>query len=261
MLLNILRADPAGNITIFVLDEVAAELRAEISSKLMAIESLGAEQVGFITKPVDPSCDCRLEMMGGEFCGNASRSLALYLAREKGESGSFKIEVSGLDAPITVSADLENSLAFAEMPLPKSISSFVLSGFDCLCIDCGGITHLVSDCAEPNRRLVNAANALFGDDDSVSAYGVIFLDEKAPSIIPAVYVKATDSLVWEGSCGSGSVAAAVSLAMATPDGEQEYLIAQPKGELTVRLKKQRGRILSVEMGGKAKLDDMTAVEI
>ena len=40
MRLNILRADPAGNITIFVLDEVAKEQRAEIANKLMAIKEL-----------------------------------------------------------------------------------------------------------------------------------------------------------------------------------------------------------------------------
>lgn len=261
MLLNILRADPAGNITLFVLDDVAPESRAKISSKLMAIERFGAQQVGFLTAPHDPSCACRLEMMGGEFCGNASRSLGLYLAEKAKSSGSFKIEVSGCEHPITVSADLEKSLAFAEMPLPKSVCSLVLSGIDCLRVDFDGISHLVADCPLPDKRMITAANALFEDDDTVSAYGVIFLDSAALKMTPAVYVKATQSLVWEGSCGSGSVAAAVSLAMSLSDGEQELLIAQPKGELTVRLKKQNGRILFAEMGGKAILDEITAVEI
>lgn len=261
MLLNILRADPAGNITVFVLDPVPAGARADISSKIMADKSLKAEQVGFLVPAKNSGSVVRLEMMGGEFCGNASRSLALYLALKNRGETEFKIEVSGLCSPITVSAQPKSSCAFAEMPLPKSISPFVLSGIDCLAVDCGGITHLVAEQPQPDSRLLKAAEALFGQDDSITAYGVIFLDREKSSITPAVYVKATDSLVWEGSCGSGSVAAAVSLAMSCPEGEREFLIAQPKGELTVRLKKRGGRVVFAEMGGRAEIDMPTAIEI
>ena len=37
------------------------------------------------------------------------------------------------------------------------------------------------------------------------AWGVMFLSGQ--QLTPAVYVKSTDSLVWESSCGSGSVVA------------------------------------------------------
>ena len=47
MELNILRADPAGNITIFVLDQVEKAQRAAIAEKIMAIPALKAEQVGY----------------------------------------------------------------------------------------------------------------------------------------------------------------------------------------------------------------------
>lgn len=261
MLLNILRADPAGNITLFVLDPVLKEKRAEISSKLMALSSLGAEQVGFLTPPKSSDCTVRLEMMGGEFCGNASRSLALYLARENAGKTEFRIEVSGLTEPITVSVEPDSLLSFAEMPLPGSISPFVLSGIDCLAVDCGGITHLVAEQPRPDPRAIKAADALFKDDDSVAAYGVIFLDREKSAITPAVYVKATDSLVWESSCGSGSVAAAVALAMSEPEGEREFVIAQPKGELVVRLKKRGGRVVFAEMGGKTEIGEPMQVEI
>ena len=46
MELNILRADPAGNITVFVLDPVEKAQRAAIAEKIMAIPALKAEQVG-----------------------------------------------------------------------------------------------------------------------------------------------------------------------------------------------------------------------
>ena len=47
MKLNILRADPAGNITVFVLDPVERAQRAAIAARIMAIPSLKAEQVAF----------------------------------------------------------------------------------------------------------------------------------------------------------------------------------------------------------------------
>ena len=47
MELNILRADPAGNITVFVLDPVEKAQRAAIAEKIMAIPALKAEQVGY----------------------------------------------------------------------------------------------------------------------------------------------------------------------------------------------------------------------
>ena len=48
MKLNILRADPAGNITVFVLDPVEKAKRAAIAEKIMAIPSLKAEHSSVI---------------------------------------------------------------------------------------------------------------------------------------------------------------------------------------------------------------------
>ena len=49
--LNIMRADPAGNITLFVLDPVERGQRGKIAEQLMAIEEFHAEQVGFYCPP------------------------------------------------------------------------------------------------------------------------------------------------------------------------------------------------------------------
>ena len=79
MELNILRADPAGNITVFVLDPVEKALRAAIAEKIMAIPELKAEQVGYACAAED-DVDGHMEMMGGEFCGNATRAYGMYIA-------------------------------------------------------------------------------------------------------------------------------------------------------------------------------------
>ncbi len=83
MELNILRADPAGNITVFVLDPVEKAQRAAIAEKIMAIPALKAEQVGYACAAED-DVDGHMEMMGGEFCGNATRAYGMYIAQQKG---------------------------------------------------------------------------------------------------------------------------------------------------------------------------------
>lgn len=261
MRLNILRADPAGNITIFVLDEVAKELRAEVANKLMAIKELEAEQVGFLTAPNDPNCQCRLEMMGGEFCGNASRALGLYLAKKQGKSGKMLIEVSGSEKPIAVNADIEAQTASAEMPLPKKIEPFIFSGIECTRVDLDGISHLIAEVGTPDRRMIMAAENLFGDDDSIAAYGIMFFEKYTMEMVPFVKVKATDSLVREGSCGSGTVAAAASLCVGLSDGKESYTISQPSGSITAEVEKKDKQFCSVSIGGSVSLGEPTEVEI
>ena len=64
-------ADPAGNITIFVTTPVEREKYPAVARQLLARKDLKGEQVGFIEKKARGGF--RMEMMGREFCGNASR--------------------------------------------------------------------------------------------------------------------------------------------------------------------------------------------
>jgi len=82
---NVIIANPAGNITAFVLDNnIEKKDYIYVANKLMEIAELEIEQVGFVKEP-KLGGELRLEMMGGEFCGNATRSFGLYLAMLKGE--------------------------------------------------------------------------------------------------------------------------------------------------------------------------------
>lgn len=69
------KIDPAGNITVIVDSFVPREQQSRVASELMKLDN-SVEQVGFLEKPDDPCCAVRLQMMGGEFCGNASLSAA-----------------------------------------------------------------------------------------------------------------------------------------------------------------------------------------
>jgi len=115
MELNILRADPAGNITVFVLDPVEKAQRAAIAEKIMAIPALKAEQVGYACAAED-DVDGHMEMMGGEFCGNATRAYGMYIAQQKGGLSSVRLRVSGCDHAVTAQVDLKSGTARAEMP-------------------------------------------------------------------------------------------------------------------------------------------------
>ena len=74
---------PGGNATILVEDQnFSPEQRVELAKKLMHQDSLCAEQVGFIRFATSECPDIKLEMMGGEFCGNACRAFGALLALE-----------------------------------------------------------------------------------------------------------------------------------------------------------------------------------
>lgn len=50
-------------------------------------------------------------------------------------------------------------------------------------------------------------------DINVDVLGIMFYQPNKEIMTPLVYVRASDSLIWEGSCGSGSVAVASTIAM------------------------------------------------
>ena len=73
---------PGGNVTILVEDlDFSQTERSRISAQLMQSQHLYAEQVGFINLSASGVDSYpHLEMMGGEFCGNACRCFGALLA-------------------------------------------------------------------------------------------------------------------------------------------------------------------------------------
>jgi diaminopimelate epimerase len=92
MELKIVLANPAGNITAFVLDDVNRRDYIDISHKLMNIKEFGIEQVAFIKSLYEQPYT--MEMMGLEFCGNASRCFG-YLVKKYNNINSNIIRVKG----------------------------------------------------------------------------------------------------------------------------------------------------------------------
>lgn len=256
MKLNVLRADPAGNITLFVLDPVPVGDRAGIAARLMALPGSDAEQVGYLCPPVMGGAG-RMEMAGGEFCGNATRAFGMLTAKKMGELPRVLVEVSGCEAPVAVDVDLSAGTARAQMPLPRSVSR--VESHSGVLVDLGGIAHLVVEDVPPSLEFFRKAEPLFERFPDAEAYGVIFLDTRKGTMTPLVKVPAADTLVWEGSCGSGSLAAAV--AQSRTDGLFVRAYVQPAGTVEASVIRENGKTASAWIGGPVILDPPCEIEI
>ena len=117
---TVVMADPAGNRTAIVRSGVPKGERAKVASAILADPVLKAEQVGFETRPLYGGSLGRLEMAGGEFCGNAARSFGYLLCSEKGID-HCKIEMSGTREQLEVICDPDRETSAAQMPMPEKL--------------------------------------------------------------------------------------------------------------------------------------------
>jgi diaminopimelate epimerase len=240
--LRFYKASPGGNATILVLDPVPGGRRAEIAALLMDANHLQAEQVGFLDLTATP---VRLDMMGGEFCGNACRAAAAVMAREgTGLDGSGaelcgELSVSGVRRPVRLRVLAEENECWVEMPLPEALGD---SGVSELAPGMGlvrlpGITHLCVDeklhpFPQDFSGTAAALRARFGLD--AEAVGCIWYGP-GPAIKPVVWVRSTASTHYETGCGSGSLALALWLGRGQ-NLPMDLRVLQPSGsEIGVRV--------------------------
>lgn len=251
--------DPAGNVTAIVCSDVPAAERARVAAQILRLPELGIEQVAFLTEPRSGG-EIRLEMMGGEFCGNALRCAGFYQALRTGAQGKSCVfaEISGADGVQPVMADTAEGTASTVMPLPLSVQSAGWADVQAARVTFAGITHFVIDCAQPDEALVQRAIAAAPE---ASAVGAIFLERAHGSIKPVVFVRETASCVAENSCASGSVAAAVVLTADFADGITEIGIGQPGGTLEVGVQRADGAATGLSIGGAVRLTQTLTVTL
>lgn len=251
--------DPAGNVTAIVCSDVPAAERARVAAQILRLPELGIEQVAFLTAPRSGG-EIRLEMMGGEFCGNALRCAGFYQALRNGAQGKSCVfaEISGADGVQPVMADTAEGTASTVMPLPLSVQPAGWADVQAARVTFAGITHFVIDCAQPDETLVQRAIAAAPE---ASAVGAIFLDRAHGSIKPVVFVRETASCVAENSCASGSVATAVVLTADFADGITEIGIGQPGGTLEVGVQRTDGAVTGLSIGGAVRLAQTLTVTL
>ncbi len=251
------KIDPSGNITLIVDSFVPREEQSRVAALLMVRDS-EAEQVGFLEAPEDPCCAVRLQMMGGEFCGNATLSAAAVVMRQLGlDAGDMLIEVSGSPGPVKVTGVMSAPGRFdgeVDMPLPESIyeCSF-LDGFDCHTLPLvrfPGICHAIVSAGTLTREKAEAVIGSWCRQIGSEALGLMFFDKDKNTLTPLVYVESTGTAVWEGSCASGT--AAVASYLAELDGEHASVcLFEPRGRLSAEAACSGSQVTSLKLSGSA----------
>jgi diaminopimelate epimerase len=260
MQLNFVKTNPSGNTTIFINDPVPRAFQAEVANQIMKPTSIGAEQVGFVEKPVSEAAIARLQMAGNEFCGNATRAFAAWLVHTKfpgialGENKqdfTVTVEVSGCDELLNALVSVTYSDSGSKeiqvelpMPLPQSITEKTSSTGDrYTLVIFDGIVHAVLwDFLPSEAHFQEIKSDIKRHISPFECLGVMYYDTKRQYLTPLVSVERVNSLVWESSCGSGTVAVAAALAQRKQHSINCLCLHQPGGELEV----------SIEWDGKIK---------
>lgn len=252
---SVQRANPAGNITLYVLNDVALEHRPKVTEYLMSCREFQAEQIAYCCQPIMGG-EGRIEMAGGEFCGNAARAFAMLLQQRKQLPSNFSVEVSGCDHLVEV--QVEGNRAQAQMPLPKWVRP--IKEVNGILVHLGGIAHLVVK-REPQEGFLEQVEELFRAIPNLEAYGVMFLTEPAGTMVPLVKVPVAHTLVWEGSCGSGTLAASIAACIGKQDGVISYRWTQPAGVVEATIEKVHGQVVKATIGGLVELDVPVTVDV
>ena len=237
------------------------EKQLALAERLIAYDSVYAEQAGYIEEPENPQAAKRLQMMAGEFCGNASLSLAAWLAQKEGlaigETREYLLEVSGAEGLVPCEITREGSVFFgkAKMPLPERIEerTFRLEGKELrlTAVVFEGITHVIVPAGlweEDMERKAETAVRLWAEElPDGAAFGLLILDEKKYSLKPLVYLKGV-SMIWERGCGSGT--AAVGAYLAWKNGKAVSVeLHQPGGKMRAEAGYQNGVISTLYIAG------------
>lgn len=227
--------NPTGNITALVETQVLLEKQPKVASLLMQKEPT-CEQVGFVSDG-DDTCDIRLRMAGGEFCGNATMSAAALFCKKidlkDGEERKVLVKILGTSKPVSVIVTREKGLYFGTVEMPPALSvkyemfSFENRRYRYPVVSFAGISHVI---IEDNMSVYMAERAikLWCDQLKAAGLGFMLLDSTKTQLRPLVYIPNADTLVWESSCASGTSAvgaffckergAAVQMSLKEPGG-------------------------------------------
>lgn len=224
---------PGGNSTILVESPIPVADRPAVANALMSPTMLNAEQVGFLVTP-PKGMDARLEMMGGELCVNALRSLSALLFQRDRKNTRCVLSSSGATEPVVCEnrqgsdGDIYSTMTLELRPAIERLED------DCDLVTLDGIAHIlcpVTAIPTPGElrdrfEILSRRNA-----DRLAAFpafGVIpFLNkDDAIAIFPVVHVRQTGTTVFETGCGSGSIAVALKV---RPAVNRTLSVIQPSG--------------------------------
>lgn len=263
------KVNPVENMTIFVLDNISRDKHLSIANRLMNYNSLYAEQVGFIEEPKSIKAKSlnthRLQMMGGEFCGNATRSLAAYMVYDSHPAINkiaedeyiVTLEVSGSEELLNCNVKKTENESILNsrisMPLPERINKIKINKIPATRVDFEGISHFIVDSHDiDDKEDFYRTVKRYMENEDYDAFGIMYYDKKKELMEPLVYVRMTNSRFWERSCASGT--SAYGIAMAVEKKENISLkVDQPGGFLEVEVKLEAGKVKEVFLNGSVEI--------
>ncbi|MED4531597.1 diaminopimelate epimerase [Metabacillus fastidiosus] len=243
--IDFIKFNPTQNMTILVKPNYPIEDYKKIASKIMSYDSVHAEQVGFIEKPINSKAAAHLQMAGGEFCGNACMALGAFIATEKGlkqnEMMEILLEVSGTDQLITCQVKKISDEYYCQinMPIPEKIEQRTIRYDDIdlniIIVRYREFIHIVIEVEEFCESIKEKAQSLaklLGVTLGSNLIGILLYKTKSDELAPLIYVPHLDSMIWERGCGSGTASLGAYLAWKNKD-EVVANIRQPGGAINV----------------------------
>lgn len=221
---------PAGNDTALVYGlEYTQEQKKEINDAIMA-KHQNVEQVGFLGTNQKPE----LQMAGGEFCGNATRSAAsAYL---NGKQGNLQVFVNSKEF-INAGVDKDGK-AWCEIPLYHGEDVITEKGPGIFIVKMNGMVSVVIQDEVAKNFLCNKEKLKDTGMEFIHKYhledneavGVMFCEhiDGVLKINPVVWVKSINTLFYETACGSGTTATCMVEAY-LKQCSQKIDILQPSG--------------------------------
>lgn len=246
---------PGGNDQMLIEGIVKKSARRKINDEMIKQYS-NVEQVSFFEYDAKNK-KAKLELAGGEFCGNATRSLAYLLLG--GKPGQISIKVSGTKKALEAGIN-QIGTAYAQMPI-KDINSIRKINTNLFRIDLEGIVQLVclDDITGLNpKKLKSLAYEILKKEDlilSEPAAGVMFIKEY-PTFIkmkPVVWVRDIETLLYETACASGTAAVGAWRNFQNPQKETMTRVMQPSGKFIEVSVYQKDNSLKVYIDGQIEI--------
>lgn len=254
---------PSGNRTALVHGIIADESMRNYINQLIISKYKGTEneieQVGFIS---EDEAHPQLMMAGGEFCGNALRSAALYYCQNR---TNIEIKVSGVSKKLKVGI-LPNGDIWAEMPVYPDLCNITHLKRGFYLVKMERMSHIVvlpettSDYIYEQGRLKEEAEILNCAGEILREYkllehpaaGVIFVEQKDQNyqIHPCVYVRDVNTKFYETACGSGTTAVGLVFAFIAKSNVSYDIIQPSRKVINVRIELKDSKISKAVISGK-----------
>lgn len=199
--------NPTENITLLVETPVPQELQPFVASELLRIENRG-EQVGFIEQ--NGEYDICVRMAGGEFCGNAALSAAAVYLKNNPYKSDISICLSGIPLSVKVNEETDSNFKFsAYLKNNSQVENIFFEDngkkYEFPIVSLGGISHIIAEkfCVDfdPENVIKKICKNI-----NTSALGIMIFDEEQKALTPLVFVPDGNTLYWEKSCASGTIA-------------------------------------------------------